>query len=49
MTRFIQNDNRVQPVKPAKEVKRELPKAGKYTRDDLYGAKKLITPNGGKR
>ena len=46
MSRFIQEQNR--PAPKEKPI-RELPKAGKYTSKELEGAKKIVTPNGGKR
>ena len=47
MPRFIQqNSNNV----PKKEPKpRSLPKPGQYTSQNLTEAKKIITPEGGKR
>lgn len=43
MSRFIQP----QPQKKAKQEKpRELPRAGKYTVDDLQGSKKIPTKGG---
>ena len=47
MTRFIQNDNRKTPKKEPKP--RNLPKPGKYSSVDLENAKKIISPEGGRR
>ena len=48
MSRYIQQDFG-KKKEPKKEKPRELTKPGKYTSADLEGAKKIITPNGGRR
>jgi len=47
MPRFIQNTNRPAPKKEPKP--RTLPKPGQYTSQNLTEAKKIISPEGGKR
>ena len=47
MTRFIQNNNRKTPKKDPKP--RTLPKPGQYDGKHLENAKKIISPEGGRR
>ena len=48
MSRYIQQDFN-KKKEPKKEKPREISKPGKYTSADLEGAKKIISPNGGRR
>ena len=47
MTRFIQNENKPKPK--SKDKPRTLPKPGQYTSENLENAKKIISPEGGRR
>ena len=47
MSRYIQQDYRKTP--PKAERPTPITKVGSYTAKDLEAAKKIITPNGGKR
>ena len=47
MSRYIQSDNRPKPKKEEKP-ERTLPKAGKYTSENLQGIKKVHSGTGGK-
>ena len=48
MSRYIQQDFD-KKKEPKKTKPRELTKPGKYSSVELEGAKKIITPNGGRR
>ena len=48
MSRYIQQDFD-KKKEPKKEKPREISKPGKYTGADLDNAKKIISPNGGRR